>query len=528
MRVFLTVFIVLFAVSLLTYRGALQGEFIIEDSVYLLNDEFRVPIDALHTAFAPRPEDNFYRPLTRVYNSLTVALFQENIQWHRLLNILWLALSGALIFALIRSWSSDMRVAVIAAGLFCIHPINSTPVLYLSMPVMPYAVFFLLSMLCFQLSFDARRRMDLLAVSLISFSLSFLVHEITLCLPLYVFLYAWQLCGAGFWMSVRQAVPFGVIALIYLVLRLTFVSNSLDVVGLHGYITAEDGVTFTGLLTTIVRNIALYLSKLFVPEGILWNLRIPDQGRSELLWMILPLLVAVAMFFVFRRRARGNVDLFMLLWFLAGFIMLAATSFVHPSSGIGIEPHWFIASSAGFFGLTARGFLWIRAKGFPERIWKFSLAGLVLYLGFFTNVYSVRWQQQKHYMEYWLTQDATADLPNFWLAQIFQREGNHQQAVHYYCRSLTGGFIDWEVYYNLGNIYHKDGFFDKAIAYYNQAHRLKPDSAEIHHNAAMSYFSKGNARRAEELLVKAQALAPASQAIQTSLQKVRECLQTHE
>lgn len=528
MRIFLTVFIVLFGLSLLTYRGALRGQFIIEDSVYLLNPDFRVPPGAPQNSFAPRPEDNFYRPFTRAYNSLTVGAFGEHILPHRLLNILWLALTGALVYLLILKLSTDQATAVVSAVLFCIHPINSTPVLYLSMPVMPYATFFLLSLLCFIAYDDNRRRVGLLVLSLVSFILSFLVHEITLSLPLYVFLYVWQLRGGTFGTALRRTVPFIMVAGAYLVLRLFLVSNSLDVVGLHGYITAEDGVTFTGLMCTVIRNIVFYLSKLFVPEGILWNLRVPHQERTDLLWLAAPVITATVLFFFFRKKAKGHLDLFLLLWFLSGFIMLAATSFVHPSSGIGIEPHWFIASSVGFFGLAARALLWVRTTRFPQRIWKFGLAGLVLYLGFYTNLYCVRWQDEKVYMQYWLSRDAGADLPNFWLAQIYQREGNHQQAVHYYCRALTGGFIDWEVYYNLGNIYHNEGLYDQAIAYYNKAHRLKPDSADIHHNAAMSYFSQGNAVRAEELLVAARKLAPGSAAVEESLRKVRKCLQKHE
>ncbi|MCA9403378.1 MAG: tetratricopeptide repeat protein [Candidatus Omnitrophica bacterium] len=528
MRISLAIFIILIGISLLTYRNGLRGEFMHEDTAYLLSSSFRVPAGAMKDALLPRADDNFYRPLTRIYDSWTYQRFGENMLPHRLINIICLALTGVLVFLLVKNITSHTGTGLLASILFCVHPINSTPVLYVAMPVMPYATFFLLSLLCYTDFFERRQRWDLLILSGLFFALSFLVHEITLCLPVYVFLYAWQLRGSGWRTAVLHTFPYLLIALAYLIFRLTFVSNTMDVIGLTGYITEENGVTVGSLLCTIIRNIALYTGKLFWPEGILWNLRVADQTHISLPWLLSPLAAAGALIWIFRRSWRKSIDLFLILWFVCGFIMLAATSFVHPSSGIGIEPHWFIASSVGFFGLTARLMIRLRETRLSDRIWKAGLGCVVLFLGYFTNTYTLRWQYERPYLQYWLAHDPSADLPNFWLALIYHKEGNHQLAATLYCRALTGGYIDWEVYYNLGNIYHQNGFYDKAIGYYNQAHRWNPDSSAVHHNAAMSYFALGNARRAEELLLRAQKFDPESTTVRDSLEKVRRYLESHE
>lgn len=528
MRIFLALFIALFCLSLLTYRNSLRGEFIREDSVYLLNPEFRVPVNSLWEAFIPRPDDNFYRPLTRVYTSVTYSLFGETILPHRLLNIIFLALAGVLIAFLIRGLTGDFRPALLAALFFCIHPINSTPVLYISMPVIPYAVFFLGSVLCYMRFFEQGRHAGFLMLSGLCFALSFLFHEITLCLPLYIFWYTWQFKGAAWKTALRDTLPFVFIILLYLVLRIAFVHNSLDVISLQEYFTTDPGTAFLNLTTTVIRNIMLYLSKLAYPEGILWNLRVSNQGHASIAWIFLPVIVMAVLGWVFKNNWRCNSILFLFLWFLSGFMMLLATSFVHPSSGIGIEPHWFIASSAGLFGLAGILFFRLRSAGRPDRLWKLILAALILYLGYYANLYCLRWQNEKRYMQYWLSHDASADLPNFWLAQIYHQEGRYPQASQFYCRSLTGGFIDWEVYYNLGIVHHQQGHYDQAIAYFNQAHRLKPDSAAIHRRAAMSYFSKGNVGRAEELLLTALQLAPNSAQTRELLDQIKEHGTPHE
>ncbi|MBZ0166858.1 MAG: tetratricopeptide repeat protein, partial [Candidatus Omnitrophica bacterium] len=349
-----------------------------------------------------------------------------------------------------------------------------------------------------------------------------------LCLPLYIFLYAWQFKGAAWKTAVRDTLPFVLIILLYLVLRIAFVHNSLDVIGLQGYFTHDPGAAFLNLITLVIRNIVLYLSKLGYPEGILWNLRVSNQGPASIGWIFFPVATAALLGWIFRNTWRKNAILFLSLWFLCGFIMLLATSFVHPSSGIGIEPHWFIASSAGLFGLAGIFLFWLRTAGLPDRLWKLLLAVLILYLGYYANLYSLRWQNEKGYMQYWLSQDPSADLPNFWLAQIYHKEGQYPQASQFYCRALTGGFIDWEVYYNLGIVQHQQGHYDQAIAYFNQAHRLKPDSPDIHRRAAMSYFGKGNVGRAEELLLTALKLAPHSTQIRELLNQIKEQDTPHE
>lgn len=521
MRISLAIFLVLFALSLLIYRNGLRGEFMHDDSAYLLNPSFRVPADGISKAFLPRTEDNFYRPLTRLYTSWTYHRFGPNMLPHRLLNIILLSMTGVLIFLLVKKITSHTQTGVLAAILFCVHPINSTPVLYVAMPITPYVLFFLLSILCYADYYEQRQRRDLLVISAACFVLSVLVHEITLCLPIYIFLYAWQLRGAKARTAAWHTLPYLLIALTYMVFRFIYVGNTLDVLGLTGYITAEEGITIWGQMCTIIRNIALYVSKLFWPEGILINLRVMDQTRVDLPWLLAPFAVGALLAWTFRRSWRGNSDLFLILWFACGFIMLTATSFVHPSSGIGIEPHWFIATSLGFFGLAARLFVRLREMFIPDRVRIFSIAVLILFLGYFTNIYSLRWQKETRYLYYWLAHDPRADLPNFWLALIHHKKGDHQQAVRFYRRALTNGEIDWEVYYNLGNIHYMNGYYKEAIAFYNKAHRWNPRSSAIHHNAAMSYLALGNVRRAEELLSKAQHLDPESVTIRDSLNKVR-------
>ncbi len=75
--------------------------------------------------------------------------------------------------------------------------------------------------------------------------------------------------------------------------------------------------------------------------------------------------------------------------------------------------------------------------------------------------------------------------------------GNYDEAIHYYIETLNKNSHLPGVYYNLGHAYSQKGNFSKAIEYYNEAIRLKPDFAE-----AQVYLNKAKtAKRNSEAFV---------------------------
>jgi len=60
--------------------------------------------------------------------------------------------------------------------------------------------------------------------------------------------------------------------------------------------------------------------------------------------------------------------------------------------------------------------------------------------------------------------------------------GKFEQAVGLYEQLLESGFINGQLYYNLGNAYYRLGMPGKAIMYYRRAEELLPRDADIKAN----------------------------------------------
>jgi len=62
------------------------------------------------------------------------------------------------------------------------------------------------------------------------------------------------------------------------------------------------------------------------------------------------------------------------------------------------------------------------------------------------------------------------------------QEGDYKAAVAAYSKILDAGYESWEVYYNLGNAYYKEGNIGRAILNYERAKRFAPKNEDIAHN----------------------------------------------
>ncbi len=60
--------------------------------------------------------------------------------------------------------------------------------------------------------------------------------------------------------------------------------------------------------------------------------------------------------------------------------------------------------------------------------------------------------------------------------------GKFEQAVSLYKQLLDSGFVNGQLYYNLGNAYYRLGMPGKAIMYYRRAEKLLPRDADIKAN----------------------------------------------
>lgn len=70
-------------------------------------------------------------------------------------------------------------------------------------------------------------------------------------------------------------------------------------------------------------------------------------------------------------------------------------------------------------------------------------------------------------------------------SELYQA-GDYEAAVVQYQQILDLGYESWEVFYNLGNCYHKQGALARAILNYERAKRLAPEDEDIEFNIELA------------------------------------------
>jgi len=73
-------------------------------------------------------------------------------------------------------------------------------------------------------------------------------------------------------------------------------------------------------------------------------------------------------------------------------------------------------------------------------------------------------------------------------ANELYRAGNFQEAVKEYESILQQGYVNADVYFNLGDAYYRSGKLAPAIIAFERAARLRPHDADIEHNLKLLYL----------------------------------------
>jgi len=68
------------------------------------------------------------------------------------------------------------------------------------------------------------------------------------------------------------------------------------------------------------------------------------------------------------------------------------------------------------------------------------------------------------------------------------KAGNYLDAIKEYESIIASGYVSYELYYNLGNAYYRNGQLGKAILNYERAAVLNPREPDVQHNLKLCYL----------------------------------------
>lgn len=525
MKIKFLVLLLLTAVCFLAYFNSLFNPFIWDDEALVVKNTLIRSPQNLFQAFSSdlyygvTSGSNFYRPLQTISYIFNYHFWQLDPFGYHLTNIILQIAVSFLVFLLAFNLLGNLAVSLAAGIIFCVNPLHTEAVGYISgRAEMLMGIFVILSLLFFIRSQkdDSRNTGLFYLLSLISFILALLSKEVCVVFPLIIGGYMFYFLRAKLnkRVFIKNIFPFVALTLVYLFLRLSLINfTTLRPPSLTN-------VAWFIRLSVLPKIIFTYFKLLILPTGLHMSRELvrPISIIGILVAVFLLGIIIFACRHYLKYRPKFKVASFMLLWFLVFFI---------PQSGIFpinsfVAEHFIYLSSISFslllvyllqkalkkevFILTVslicifyimltagRNYEWRNPVVFYQNIIKYSPDSFQAHnnLGLqYEKLNRVKQAESEYKSALRIKPDLIEARAN--LANLYFKTKLYDQAKKEYELLIKTklGSKAGEVENNLGNIYEVTGNPDLAIAKYKQALKLDPSLKFAHFNLARIYFSR--------------------------------------
>ncbi len=442
----------LLAVCLVTYLPTLHNGFKYDDFTHM---NLKAPSWASVFAEFSKTSTQHYCPLNGLLNNYVFYLWGENVVPFRILNITLFYFNVFCLFRIALIFTQARRVSLLAALLFCLHPINAEIVNQITFSAV------LLSALFFQLSFIFydryiyNKKLHNILFSFLSALISFLLLETSWLLSAYLFCWAYFYRRESFKSAFFSTLPFAVITIVLFMLWRSLCADgsvSLRITTKFEYL----GLTTLTFFGSLCQLGLWYFEKLFIPINHIWIYSISPLAPTQALLNFLILLIVLGLFVEWVRRFKIFRQVsFVCFWFFMGFLFLLPGSLGHLEVGLVIEPYWFFISSMGFFILISICFDYFKPF-LPRTFFALLVFTICITLFYVTQRFNVIAKSEKTYSEYWLNIVLNPMPLNAVGNHAFQSK-EYNKAINYYKIYLKRFAISPYAQYSLADIYAKLG-----------------------------------------------------------------------
>ena len=331
----------------------------------------------------------FYRPLLSVWFLLNKTVFGLNVHWFHLTTVLAHVTATALVFFIARRWLQNTGGALLAAGLFGVHPLQTESVSWISSVNDSLA-----ALLCFSsfLAYKKAReaqRYDGLWWTLTgtAFAAALLVKEVSAVLPAILLADLFFNSDSG---SEREnkgragaviVALCGMIGISWLILRRHVL----------GQVAATTSSLGWGAAILTAPKIALFqLARVLLPTGLSphYDFRLIDPAAGPQSWLALfAFAVLVVAAFLAARRARH-------LWVAYAWLLLPLLPSLNPrwlNAGDFVHDRYMYMSMLGVGLLVGAGFEALRRRWPEQRLIPGLAVALLIGLAFASAIQSQYW-----------------------------------------------------------------------------------------------------------------------------------------
>ena len=464
----------MFALVAAVFLNGLGGAFIFDDEPSIIGNRSIRELHKITETFSPPADSTTYgRPLANLTLALNYAVSGLEPWSYHVFNILIHALAATVLFGvMLRTLSlsalrphfagAELGISLAIAGLWALHPLQTESVTYVVQRVESLAgLSYLLTLYCFIRSVDSPRASRWQIASVVACFVGTACKEIVVSAPLFVLLYDRTLVAGTFREALRRRVWLYVGLASSWLLLLALVWGSDNRSGTAGFGTASSW----HYLLTQCQAIVHYLRLVFWPSPLVF-----DYGNElvRALATVLPqallllTLATVSVLAICRRSAWGLLG----FWF---FAILAPTSSVLPVATQTVSEH--------------RMYL--------------PLAAVIITLALVAH----RWLGRR---ALWV--GAVVALP--WATLTIQRNADYQTQATLWQDTVTKRPANWRAKNNFALALAAEDRPAEALAQYNSALRLVPDSIEIRNNRVNTLLALKRAAEALREIESVLALAP--------------------
>ncbi len=458
--------------SILVYSNTLFMDFVWDDIPFIKGNKFITNIEKipyLFTAHLWKGVDGFfrgdyYRPIYALSFAIDHIFWKENPLGYHITNILLHAMASIAVYLLALRILSNNTAAFVAGLVFSVHPSHVEAVAWITGRNNMLLVIFVVFSVYFYTLYREKRNAKYIAASLILFFLSLLIHEITITLPLLVFLYGICFEGGRLKKKLLWPLAFYMATIPYFILRIAFLEQAFKGVG-------KD--PFVWHIYTAPILILKYLKMLILPINLKVAYEMPIKIRPEQDVILYILFLCIIIFLVIFSLRYDKKLFFSLSWiFITTIPVSGIFIFIKPFL---IADRYLCISSVGFSMAAAIGFVKIRERLKDKNV-IINTAGLciITVLSIVSFSYSYAWKDH-----YTFTIRMIKDAPDF-----------------------------PDAYYNLGLIYAEQKRFDYAVMEFQNALKLNPNHVETLNNLGLVYATQGQLNDAVHELQKALQIKP--------------------
>lgn len=469
-------FLLLVAVVVLVYAAGNSNPFHYDD-LHSIRDNPHIRslenIPAFFTRpdyFTVDPRSAMYRPLVLVSYALNYALDTSEVHSYHWVNIAIHVINSGLVLLLAQILLRRGAVALLAACIFALHPVNSEVVNYISSRSESLcALFFLVSLIAYiKARTAAKFRLIIYGISLAAFSGALLCKSIAVTLlPL---LLAFEICFPFHLPSVRSVLhrigPFFAPFLLYgVAIQHTLKTALIDAPVRPMWVQ----------LATQLKALIYYVKLLCFP----WALNIEHQfalgGNEPAVWLSAGCVLSL---FVWAWLSRATAR-FLSVWSL---VVLAPTLVV-PLNILVNEHRLYLVSVAFSIGLAC-AFENIVRQAMASKMVSMCCISLLVIFASLGVQRTLTWSSSEGVWAAALERSPYMPRPHLYMGNVHRQAGQNQRALYSYAKALTvhpevlsGGDLV-SIYNNMGATYLAMGRFDEAVAAYEKTLAIDPEYEE--------------------------------------------------